>query len=123
MEETRVQTTSTRITRYKGISGAIRSAVIQGKLEGKLTPLKIRKLLTLDKPSLSDAPSNVIYKSLKYLVKRKELQMIGDSFYPVSYEDPATNSQVIVTGRLLTTEVVNGQLCAKVAIDQMEVQK
>jgi len=118
--EIAVQVGPPKVSNYKGISGAIRSAIVRGDLEGKITPIKVRKLLPLQK---NDAPSKIIYKSLKYLAKRNEIKIFKGEYYPNSYDPPELQTQVKITGILLNTENIHGRMVARIAVQSMEVQK
>lgn len=119
-QEVRVQTTTPKARHYKGICSAVRYAINTGKLEGKITPLKVRKILPEEK---NDAPSKTIYKSLKYLCKRKEIQNHGDAYYPNSFQPPELQTQVMVTGRLIKTDNHMGRVVAHVEVDCLEIQR
>jgi len=117
-QERSAQIVRTRTVNYRGIAGVIRRAINQRKLTDKITALQIQKLMP---PEKAMVPSDRIYKTLSYLFKRGELQLIEGYYYPSTYRSPSMKSPVLIRGELLKTENVDGRVVAIVQVDKLEM--
>lgn len=114
--------------KYRGISGAIRRAANQGHLVGEIKPEDVRSLLPKEK---SDAPDQVITKTLHYLSNQGDIVQVGGRYF-VKGSEPKVHKQIgipeiksskdeaLVAGKIISIDTVDGKLIAKVEVSSLE---
>ena len=108
------------VKQFGGISGAIKRGILTGSLTGRVTAMKVRELLPVEKKT---APDKVIYKSLNYLTDKGVLRKAVDGFYPAMLEESTQTqlkNEVMVVGKLLGTTVTNGKIVANVEVTSLD---
>ncbi len=104
------------MSNFRGISAAVRRAINNGILVGKIEPQQIREILPETKRG---APTDVIFKSLKYLVSMNEIEEKKGSFFVKSLT-VISGQQVSVIGELISVKVVDGKSIVTIEAVEME---